>query len=456
MLIDHAMHQKSGKPERAERGQGEALPGIGRDEAGLAQHNPEGLERNDLLTRVVARANMVLAWKRVKANRGSAGVDGLTIDATIDHLKTEWPRIREELQAGTYRPQPVRRVQIPKSGGGKRELGIPTVTDRLIQQALLQVLQPLIDPTFSESSYGFRPGRKAHDAVLQAQRYVQEGYRIVIDVDLEQFFDRVNHDVLMDRLAKRIEDKGVLRLIRRYLEAGIMLHGVVTERYEGTPQGGPLSPLLANVLLDEVDRELERRGHRFVRYADDSNVYVRSRKAGERVLMGLRKLYDRLHLKVNEAKTAVASVYVRKFLGFHFWVAPGGEIKRAVAAKAIHTFKKRIRQITRRLSGRSLTEVSEELRRYMPGWKAYFHLAQTPRKFRELDEWLRHRLRALQLKHWRRGTTMYRELRKMGASQIQAAKVAAHARRWWHNSRLEINRIMPVSYFDRIGVPRLS
>ena len=269
MLIDRVTHQKSGKPERTETRQGETLQGIGRDEAGLAQHEPEGLGRTDLLTQVVARANMVLAWKRVKANRGSAGVDGLTIDATIEYLKIEWPRIREELQTGKYWPQPLRWVQIPKSGWGKRDLGIPTVIDRLIQQALLQVLQPLIDPTFSESSYGFRPGRRAHDAVLQAQRYVQEGYRVVVDVDLEQFFDRVNHDVLMDRLAKRIDDKAVLRLIRRYLEAGIMVHGVVTERYEGTPQGGPLSPLLANVLLDEVDQELEQRGHRFVRYGDD-------------------------------------------------------------------------------------------------------------------------------------------------------------------------------------------
>jgi group II intron reverse transcriptase/maturase len=456
MLLDHAMHQKSGKPERAERGQGEALPGIGRDEAGLAQHDPEGLGRTDLLTQVVARANMVKAWKRVKANRGSAGADGLTIEATIEYLKTEWPRIREELQTGTYRPQPLRRVQIPKSGGGKRELGIPTVTDRLIQQALLQVLQPLIDPTFSKSSYGFRPGRRAQDAVLQAQRYVQEGYRIVVDVDLEQFFDRVNHDVLMDRLAKRIDDKAVLRLIRRYLEAGIMVHGVITERYEGTPQGGPLSPLLANVLLDEVDRELERRGHRFVRYADDCNAYVRSQKAGERLLKGMRKLYERLHLKVNESKTAVTRAYGRKFLGFHFWAGPGMEIKRAVAYKAIATFKKCIRQITRRSSGRSLTEVVEELRRYMLGWKAYFKLAQTPGIFQQLDEWLRHRLRALQLKHWRRGTTVYRELRKMGASELQAAKVAANARRWWHNSRLEMNRLMPISHFDSIGVPRLS
>ena len=456
MLLDHAMHQKSGKPERAERGQGEALPGIGRDEAGLAQHEPEGLGRTDLLTQVVARANMVRAWKRVKANRGSAGVDGLTIEATIEYLKTEWPRIREELQTGTYRPQPLRRVQIPKSGGKKRELGIPTVIDRLIQQALLQVLQPLIDPTFSKSSYGFRPGRRAHDAVLQAQHYVQEGYRIVVDVDLEQFFDRVNHDVLMDRLAKRIDDKAVLRLIRRYLEAGIMVHGVVIERYEGTPQSGPFSPLLANVLLDEVDRELERRGHRFVRYADDCNAYVRSQKAGERLLQGMRKLYARLHLKVNESKTAVTGAYGRKFLGFHFWARPGSEIKRAVAYKAIATFKKRIRQITRRTKGRSLTEVVEELRRYMLGWKAHFELAQTPGIFQQLDEWLRHRLRALQLKHWRRGTTMYRELRKIGASEAQAARVAGNARRWWHNSRLELNRLMPIAYFDHIGVPRLS
>jgi RNA-directed DNA polymerase len=273
MSLGRAEHQKPGQPGRAEIGQGEALLGIGRDEARLARPEPEGLGRADLLTQALARENMVLAWKHVKANRGSAGVDGLTIDATVEYLKTQWPRIREELQTGRYRPQPVRRVQISKSGGGMRELGIPTVTDRLIQQALLQVLQPLIDPTFSEHSYGFRPGRRAHDAVLQAQRHVQEGWQVVVDVDLEKFFDRVNHDVLMDRLAKRIDDKAVLRLIRRYLMAGIMDGGVVMEeRYEGTPQGGPLSPLLANVLLDEVDRELERRGHRFVRYADDCNV----------------------------------------------------------------------------------------------------------------------------------------------------------------------------------------
>lgn len=455
MLLGSARHQKPGQPGRTAGGRGEAEPESGRDEARPARREAEGLGQADLLKRALARANLVAAWKRVKANRGSAGADGLDIEATAEHLKTHWPRIREELQMGRYRPQPVRRVQIPKSGGGMRELGIPTVTDRLIQQALLQVLQPLIDPTFSESSYGFRPGRRAHDAVLQAQRHVQDGYGVVVDVDLEKFFDRVNHDVLMERLAKRIGDKAVLRLTRRYLEAGILDQGVVMARYEGTPQGGPLSPLLANVLLDEVDRELEKRGHRFVRYADDCNVYVRSQKAGERVLAGLRKLYDRLHLKVNEAKSAVARATGRKFLGYALW-RTGGEVKRAVAGKAIDTYKARIRQLTRRSCGRSLAEVAEALRRYMPGWKAYFRLAQTPRVFRELDEWLRHRLRVLQLKHWRRGATMYRELLALGASETDARRIAANSRRWWHNSRLLLNRAMPIAYFDRLGVPRLS
>jgi group II intron reverse transcriptase/maturase len=330
------------------------------------------------------------------------------------------------------------------------------VTDRLIQQALLQVLQRIIDPTFSEHSYGLRPGRRAHDAVLDAQRYVQDGYRVVVDVDLERFFDRVNHDILMERLARRIDDKAVLRLIRRYLVAGIMDGGVVIARYEGAPQGGPLSPLLANVLLDEVDRELERRGHRFVRYADDCNVYVRSRRAGERVLAGLTKLYERLHLKVNEVKTAVAPATGRKFLGYELWCSAGDRIKCAVARKALATFRQRIRQLTRRSGGRNLSEIAERLRAYMPGWKAYFQLAQTPKVFRELDEWIRHRLRAVQLKHWRRGTTMYRELKAMGASDTDAYRIATNSRRWWRNSRFALNRVMPIAYFDRLGVPRLS
>lgn len=408
-----------------------------------------------LLVEALTRENLVLAWKRVKSNAGSAGIDGLSVPQTAEYLKAHWPRLKQELLEGRYRPAPVRRVQIAKAGGGLRELGIPTATDRLIQQALLQVLQPLIDPSFSEHSYGFRPGRRALDAVCRAQQYVQAGHRIVVDVDLEKFFDRVNHDVLMDRLGKRIADQAVLRLVRRYLQAGIMVHGVVMERYEGTPQGGPLSPLLANVLLDEVDRELERRGHRFVRYADDCNVYVRSQKAGERVMAALRKLYGRLRLKVNEAKSAVASAFGRKFLGYCLWQL-NGEVRRAVAAKALETFRQRVRQITQRSGGRSMAQVTEELRRYMPGWKAYFRLAQTPRVFRGLDEWLRHRMRALQLKHWRRGPTIYRELRALGASSEHAARIAANAGRWWHNSRFELNRVLSLGYFDRLGVPRLS
>ena len=398
---------------------------------------------------------MARAWKRVKANKGSAGVDGRTVLDTGEHLKTEWPGIRAKLLDGSYRPEPVRRVGIPKPGGGTRELGIPTVVDRLIQQALLQVLQPLIDPTFSEHSHGFRPGRSAHGAVLKAQQYVQAGYRTVVDVDLEKFFDRINHDILMDRLAKRIADKRVLRLIRRYLQAGILAHGVHSERFEGTPQGGPLSPLLANVLLDEVDRELERRGHRFVRYADDCNVYVKSRKAGERVLQALRGCYARLALKVNESKTAVASVWGRKFLGYCFW-ASKGEAKRAVAKPALDKLRERLRQLTRRTRGRSLDQIAEDMRGYVPGWKSYFRLAQTPKVMRELDQWLRHRLRAVQLKQWRSGPTIFRELRRLGAGADLAASIAGNARRWWHNSALGLNRVLPIAYFDRLGVPRFS
>jgi RNA-directed DNA polymerase len=292
-----------------------------------------------LLEAALTQENLRRALKRVRANKGAAGVDGLDINQTARLLVTEWPRIREELLRGTYRPSPVRRVMIPKPDGSQRELGIPTVTDRLIQQALLQVLQPLLDPDFSEHSYGFRPGRRAHDAVLAAQSFVQSGRRVVVDVDLEKFFDRVNHDILIDRLQKRIEDAGVIRLVRAYLNAGIMDGGVVMGRDEGTPQGGPLSPLLANVLLDEVDKELERRGHCFVRYADDANVYVRSYRAGERVMALLRRLYGRLKLKINETKSAVAHVEGRKFLGYSFWLYKE-KVRCKVADKALATSSK--------------------------------------------------------------------------------------------------------------------
>lgn len=405
---------------------------------------------------VVERSNMWAALKRVKANGGSPGSDGMTVAELPSFLRANWQRIREELLAGRYQPSAVRRCEIPKSGGGVRELGIPTVLDRLIQQAVLQVLQPRFDPTFSSSSYGFRPGRSAHQAVCRAQQIVQGGKRVVVDVDLERFFNRVNHDVLMSRLARRIEDKRLLALVRRYLEAGVMVHGVVVERHEGTPQGGPLSPLLANVLLDEVDRELERRGHEFVRYADDCNVYVRTRRAGERVMASLRRMFSSLRLRINESKSAVAAVWERKFLGFSFWVARGKRVQPRVAPKALGTMKDRVRQITCRNGGRSLPSVVTELRGYLLGWKAYFRLAPTPGIFADLDQWIRHRLRTLQLKQWKRGTTMYRELRRLGAPEAVARRVAANSRRWVRNGRMELNIALPIAYFDALGLPHLA
>lgn len=450
----HARHQTSARAERSGKAPGEAGREPGSDEANTSRHET-GNTGSALLKAALTRENLQQAFKRVRANKGAGGVDGLDIDQTARQLIATWPTLREQLLQGTYRPSPVRRVTIPKPDGGERELGIPTVTDRLIQQALLQVLQPILDPTFSKHSYGFRPGRRAHGAVLAAQAYVQSGRGVVVDVDLEKFFDRVNHDILIDRLQKRIPDAGVIRLIRAYLNSGIMNEGVVQERQQGTPQGGPLSPLLANVMLDEVDKELERRGHCFCRYADDCNVYVRSRKAGERVMALLRRCYAKLRLTVNEAKSAVASVTGRKFLGYGFWFAKDG-VKRKVAAKALTAFKQRVRQMTRRSGGRSTAEVIERLRPYLLGWKAYFGLAQTPGIRRMLDEWLRHRLRTIQLKHWKRGTTIYRELRKLGASEQVAQRVAANSRRWWRNSDGEIKRVLTIAYFDRLGVPRLS
>jgi group II intron reverse transcriptase/maturase len=400
---------------------------------------------------------MLAAYKRVRENKGSPGIDGLTVEELPAWLGENWARVREELLAGTYRPTPVRRQLIPKPGGGQRELGIPTVLDRLIQQALLQVLQPIFDPTFSDHSYGFRPGRRAHDAVRRAQGYVQGGRRWVVDVDLEKFFDQVNHDVLMGRLAKRLADKRLLRLIRRYLEAGIMADGVVTERHEGTPQGGPLSPLLANVLLDEVDQELERRGHAFARYADDCNVYVRSRRAGEDVMRTLRRLYAKLQLRVNEAKSAVARPWGRKFLGYSFWVAKGGEVRRRVAPQALEALRERVRSITRRSGGRSMVSVVTELRGYLIGWKEYFRLTETPGVLRDLDGWVLRRLRAVQLKQWKRGTTVYRELRTRNVSKCVARAGAAHAHRWWRTAAHgALHTALPARHFDALGVPRLA
>jgi RNA-directed DNA polymerase len=456
--LESERHQMSGQPEPTTAGRGEAPRGSRGGEARSAAHEDARSGNGDekLLELVVERSNVEAAIRRVKKNKGSPGIDGMTVEELPAFVAEHWPRVREEILTGRYQPKPVRRHTIPKKDGGNRELGIPTVIDRLIQQCILHVLQPRLDPTFSQHSHGFRPGRSAHDAVRAAQRFIQEGRRWVVDVDLEAFFDRVNHDVLMGRLAKRIADRRLLGLIRRYLDAGIMAKGLVVERYEGTPQGGPLSPLLANVLLDEVDKELEKRGHAFARYADDCNVYVRSKRAGERVMEGLRRLFAGLRLRVNETKSAVARPWDRKFLGYSFWVAKGREIKRRVAAKALVTMKDRIRDITKRSGGRSITEVVKELRGFLVGWKNYFQLADTPRVFDDLDEWIRHRLRAVQLKQWKRGTTIYRELVRRGMRAEGARRVARNGRSWWRNSGMMIGIALPNSYFDGLGLPRLA
>lgn len=457
---DRAGHQKSNEQfELPLEGRGEAPRAERSGEAMSATQGDErsGLDPSRLMERVVEGGNLRRALKRVQQNEGSPGVDGLTVEDFPAYLKQHWPTTREELLTGRYQPSAVRRVEIPKPGGGVRTLGIPTVLDRFIQQAVLQVLQPLIDPTFSESSFGFRPGRRAHDAVCQAQRYVQSGRRWVVDVDLEQFFDRVNHDVLMGLVAKRITDPRIRRLIRRYLEAGVLVTGVVVDRHEGTPQGGPLSPLLANVLLDVVDQQLERRGYRFVRYADDCNVYVRSKRAAERVMERLTQLYAKLKLRVNPAKSAVAPAWQRSFLGFSFWVAPGKIVKRRVAPKALDKMKERVRAITARSGGRSLTQVVGLLRSYLTGWKAYFRLADTPGVFAAVDQWLHRRLRMLILKQHKRGTTLYRTLCARGLPKRLALAAAAHCRRWWamatHGA---LKTAFPTQYFLTLGVPRLG
>ena len=456
MSLEGTRPQKSRQLELPLESRGEAPRAERSEEAPTATQGDERSGMSGLLELVLERQNLQAALKRVRKNKGSPGIDGMTVDELPDYLRAHWSELREHLLSEAYRPSMVKQQLIPKGNGEMRKLGIPTVLDRFIQQALLQVLQPIFDPGFSEHSYGFRPRRRAHDAVVRAQRYVQEGRRIVVDVDLEQFFDRVNHDVLMGRLAKRIGDRRVLGLMRRYLEAGILASGIATERHEGTPQGGPLSPLLANVLLDEVDKELEKRGHAFVRYADDCNVYVRSRRAGERVMGLLQRLYAKLRLRVNESKSAVDLATKRKLLGYSFWVAPGRVVKRRVAKKALAMMKERVRLITKRTGGRSIERVASDLRSYLLGWKEYFKLADTPGIFDDLDKWIRHRLRAIHLKHWKRGTTIFRELRARGISVDGAAKVAGNGRRWWRNSGMLIHVAFPISYFDQLGIPRLA
>ncbi len=456
MGLENAKRQKSEQLELPLIYRGETPKGQRSVEALTAVHEEKRSSDEQLMEQVVVDGNMLAALKRVRRNKGSPGIDGRSVEELTDYMVVNWARIRQELLAGSYQPQPVKRVVIPKSSGGVRQLGIPTVVDRMIQQMVLNVLQPMFDPTFSEHSYGFRPGRGAHQAVKAARRYIQDGRRWVVDVDLEKFFDRVNHDILMSRLARRIRDKRVLGLIRRYLEAGVMAQGVVVERWEGTPQGGPLSPLLANVLLDEVDKELERRGHAFVRYADDGNVYVRSERAASDVLEMLKRLYAGLRLKINESKSGVMRASRSRYLGYGFWTAKGQVTKCRVAPKALKAMKERVRWTTSRTGGRSLEQTAKELKVYLTGWKEYFRLAETPKIFAELDGWVGRRLRMVRLKQWKRGKTIYRELRAAGATARGAASVAACHHSWWKMSKTSaVHTALPDSYLAKLGVPRL-
>jgi RNA-directed DNA polymerase len=409
-----------------------------------------------LMEEVCERANLLKAYQQVKANKGSPGVDGMTVTALWDCLKQHWPRIREQLLAGTYTPQPVRRVEIPKPDGGVRKLGIPTALDRFVQQAVMQVLQKQWDPTFSAHSYGFRPGRSAHQAVQAAQEYVAAGYRWVVDIDLDKFFDRVNHDVLMGRIARRVEDKRVLKLIRAFLNAGVLENGLVGPTDEGTPQGGPLSPLLSNLLLDELDRELERRGLRFVRYADDGNIYVASRRAGERVKASITQfLAKRLRLKVNESKSAVARPWERKFLGFTF--TSQRQPKRRIAPQALKRFATRIREITRRTRGVKVEKVIEDLGSYLRGWGGYFGHCQTPSVLRDLNSWLRRRIRSFYWKQWKTGRVRFRELRSRGVGRDLAAQTAGSAHGPWRLAKSPaLSFALPDQWLARLGLPPLG
>jgi len=389
-----------------------------------------GALAHGLMEAVVAADNMRQALKRVRANKGSPGVDGMSVDELKGYLMGAWPQIREALLEGTYRPQPVKRVDIPKPGGGTRQLGVPTALDRLIQQALLQVLSPLYEPTFSPHSYGFRPGRSAHDAVDAARGYVAERKMWVVDLDLEKFFDRVNHDVLMGLVRQRIGDRRVLRLIRRYLQAGVLFNGVVTDRYEGTPQGGPLSPLLANILLNELDKELERRGHCFCRYADDCNIYVGSKRAGLRVMSSVTEFLERrLRLRVNRDKSAVALPWHRKFLGYR--IIMQREVRLTIAPESLQRAKHKIRRITRRNRGVSLERVLQELRTFTDGWVTYFRHARSPSLFEDLDQWIRRRLRCYVWKQWKKPRKRARELMNAGVAPDVAWRTAYSGARLW-------------------------
>ena len=419
-----------------------------------ADSNPESPTSSDrLMERICGPMNFNAAIAKVVANDGAPGVDGMTVQELGRYLELHRTRIIDELLSGTYRPSPVKRVEIPKPDGGVRKLGIPTALDRVIQQAILGVLCPLWDETFSDNSFGFRPGRSAHDAVAKAQSYLVEGYTWVVDMDLEKFFDRVNHDVLMGRVARRVKDKRLLKLIRAFLKSGVMIDGLFSGTREGTPQGGPLSPLLSNLLLDELDRELESRGLRFARYADDCNVYVKSERAGKRVLQSLTKWLDRkLRLKVNESKSAVDRPWKRKFLGFTFTTRR----KRSIAPASRKKFRKRVRELTKRNRGCSLERVVSELRSYLLGWRGYFGYCETPSVLRDFDSWIARRLRSYAWKQWKTGKRRFKELRQLGISKDLAAQTAGSRKGVWHNSRSPaLNMSLTRAVLIDMGLPLL-
>ena len=439
-----------------------ALTGAARGVAGeeteslMATSGPESPARtNRLMEEVCERENLKEALRQVKGNKGSAGVDGITVNQLTDYLKQHWPAIREQLLSGTYEPKPVRRVEIPKPDGGVRKLGIPTVLDRFIQQAVMQVLQRRWDRTFSDHSYGFRPGRSAHQAVAQAQQYIAKSHGWCVDLDLEKFFDRVNHDKLMGQVAKRVEDKRLLKLIRAFLNAGVMENGLVSPSVEGTPQGGPLSPLLSNLVLDELDRELERRGHRYLRYADDCNIYVRSERAGQRVMKSItRFIMQKLKLKVNETKSAVARPQERKFLGFSF--TDGPEVRRVIAPKALDRFKRRVREITRRAKGVSIETTMAELTPYMRGWRSYFGFCETPQELVNLTRWVRLRFRVALWRQWKTPRRRRAALLELGVRPRLARNTACSHRGPRYLAQAKALSVgLSNAYFKSLGLPTL-
>lgn len=419
-----------------------------------AAPHEEKTKEEDILHRILAPKNLRLALKKVKANKGAPGIDGMSVDELATHLKEKWPAIKEELLAGTYRPHPVRKVDIPKPGGGLRGLGIPTVLDRFIQQAILQVLTPVFEPTFSDASYGFRPARSAHQAVERARGYIEEEYSWVVDIDIEKFFDRVNHDRLMAKVTKVIRDKALLSLIRRYLQAGIMNGGVVVERHEGTPQGGPLSPLLANIYLTELDEELEKRGHRFVRYADDCNIYLKSERAAKRVLLSVGSfLKSKLRLKVNEGKSAATKARGAEFLGFGFYGYQ--PVRIGISRTSLARAKARVKKLTRRNDGISRAQMIRRLNQFLTGWGAYFSLASHPNLFSELDSWIRRRLRCFIWKQWKRAKTRLREFRARGLRGAIVYAALSRKGPWRMSASPALKRALPNTFFEVEGLVSL-